>query len=129
MVNPDDEKSATFDYSVRYFRGGTAEELIVFAKHLEFIIQSTRSDKKSGEDCVAITRKLLQGEAFTVFENAVARVRASLTEGEEFTYQRYCRSVEAMIAYYISNPDALVNQTMYMMELNSSAISPMKTFI
>jgi len=65
---PTNENSPVYELSVPYFRTGTCEEWLIFRKNLEKVIVGQNvTNGLSGRLIVA--RRLLEGDAFTVFNN------------------------------------------------------------
>jgi len=64
---PADENSPVYELSVPYFRTGTCEEWLIFRKNLEKVILGQNVTNGPGRFIVA--RRLLEGDALTVFNN------------------------------------------------------------
>ena len=67
-TNPEDASSTTYDIPMEYFKEGTPEEWLIFQDKLGRCI--TGQNATSGAVKFALTRRLLDGQAKTAFENA-----------------------------------------------------------
>ena len=67
-TNPADASSTTYDIPMEYFKEGTPEEWLIFQDKLGRCI--TGKNATSGAAKFALTRRLLDGQAKTAFENA-----------------------------------------------------------
>ena len=103
-TNPTDANSTTYEIPMEYFKEGTPEEWLIFQDKLGRCI--TGQNATSGVAKFALTRRLLDGQAKTAFENA-ARVQNAHTNA---TFQACLMAVTEDVF----PPKALLNQKRYM---------------
>ena len=72
---PTNAESLEYDFSMKYFRSGNAEELLIWIKDMEKVFTGTNTN--TGPARYALARRVLQGDALSAFE------RASATHGNE----------------------------------------------
>ena len=103
-TNPADASSTTYEIPMEYFKEGTPEEWLIFQDKLGRCI--TGQNATSGVAKFALTRRLLDGQAKTAFENA-ARVQNAHTNA---TFQACLMAVTEDVF----PPKSLLNQKRYM---------------
>jgi len=64
-MNPNQDTLPTYDLAVLFFGCGTAEELFIFIKNMQWVCQG--QNIMDGPGCYAIMHWLLQGDALTAF--------------------------------------------------------------
>ena len=69
-TNPTDNDSPEYDFSMAYFRSGTAEDLLIWLKNLNKVFVGMNVTNGPGQ--YAMARRVLQGDALSAFERAVA---------------------------------------------------------
>ena len=76
-ASPTDANSLEYDFSMSYFRSGTAEELLLWVRDIEKVFVGTNTTTGPGR--YALARRVLQGDALSAFD------RAAATHGNETT--------------------------------------------
>lgn len=74
-TDPENEESAKYDLTIPFFKSGTCEQYLNFARDLSKVIIGTNS--VTGASKYLVTRRMLQGDALAKFEAAAA------THGDE----------------------------------------------
>ena len=103
-TNPTDANSTTYEIPMEYFKEGTPEEWLIFQDKLGRCI--TGQNATSGVAKFALTRRLLDGQAKTAFENA-ARVQNAATHAP-------CQACLMAVTEDVFPPKSLLNQKRYM---------------
>ena len=88
--SPTSKDSPTYDLAVPYFGSGTCEEYLTLLKNFEKV--KTGQNITLGTNEFALARRLLEGEALTVFENAVKDLEET-TKNQEVGFKAIAKVI------------------------------------
>lgn len=94
---PTDANSLEYDFSMKYFRSGNAEELLLWIKDMEKVFTGTNTT--SGPARYALARRVLQGDALSAFDRAAASHGNETVENLKKSFESLKKHVFPLNAY------------------------------
>ena len=96
-ASPEEEKSSEYDFVMKYFRAGNAEELLLWIKDIEKVFIGTATTK--GPPRYALARRVLQGDALSAFDRAAISTGNETVENLKTVFNELKKHVFPLNAY------------------------------